>query len=205
MGASTLWRPQEIFPGWPWPPPSWPAWPGPSSSSGGAHLVPALRWVILVVGVVAAVSIALVPRARAVWPPHRQLRNRSIIAAPAAYSLNTQPLRTAEPFLGRTGRPGRWWIRWWIRRRPVGAADRSPCPRASPSQRHKLPTASPSTADLRRPRRVGGGRRRICGRSARRVRRRVRAGRGGREASGEGPVPAGRRRAAEGSSTVHPR
>jgi len=92
MGASTLWRRrQEIFPrvalaaaivasvAWAFVILGWsPTW------------YPALRWVILVVGVVAAVSIALVPRARAVLAAGiASFGIASIIAAPAAYSLNT--------------------------------------------------------------------------------------------------------------------
>ncbi len=92
MGASTLWRRRkEIFPrvalaaailasvAWAFVILGWsPTW------------YPALRWVILVVGVVAAVSIALVPKARGVLAAGiAGFGIASIIAAPAAYSLNT--------------------------------------------------------------------------------------------------------------------
>jgi hypothetical protein len=51
---------------------------------------PALRWVILVVGIVAALAIALVPRARGLLAAGiASFGIASIIAAPAAYSLNT--------------------------------------------------------------------------------------------------------------------
>ena len=92
MGASTLWRRrQEILPrmalaaailatiAWAFVILGWsPTW------------YPALRWVILVVGVVAALGIALVPRARGVLAAGiAGFGIASIIAAPAAYSLNT--------------------------------------------------------------------------------------------------------------------
>jgi 4-amino-4-deoxy-L-arabinose transferase-like glycosyltransferase len=92
MGGSTLWRRrQEVFPrlalalaivvsiawavvvlGWS------PQW------------YPALRWVILIVGIVAALGIALVPKARGVLAAGLAgFGIISILAAPAAYSLNT--------------------------------------------------------------------------------------------------------------------
>ena len=92
MGASTLWRRrQEIFPrlalaaailasiAWAFVVLGWsPTW------------YPALRWVILAVGVAAAVGVALVPRARGVLAAGiAGFGIASIIAAPAAYSLNT--------------------------------------------------------------------------------------------------------------------
>jgi 4-amino-4-deoxy-L-arabinose transferase-like glycosyltransferase len=92
MGAATLWaRRQEIFPRvalaaavvasvvWAFVILGWsPTW------------YPALRWVILAVGVVAAVGIALSPRARGVLAAGLAgLGIASVIAAPAAYSLNT--------------------------------------------------------------------------------------------------------------------
>jgi 4-amino-4-deoxy-L-arabinose transferase-like glycosyltransferase len=92
MGASTLWRRrQEIFPRvalalaivativWAFVILGWsPAWN------------PALRWVVLVVGAVAAIGIALVPKARGVLAVGLAgFGMASIVAAPAAYSLNT--------------------------------------------------------------------------------------------------------------------
>ena len=92
MGSSTLWhRRQEVFPrlalalaigvtavwavvilGWS------PGW------------YPALRWVVLALGVVAALGIALVPRARGVLAAGLAgFGVASIMAAPAAYSLTT--------------------------------------------------------------------------------------------------------------------
>ena len=92
MGSSTLWhRRQEVFPrlalalaigvtavwavvilGWS---PDW---------------YPALRWVVLALGVVAALGIALVPRARGVLAAGLAgFGVASIMAAPAAYSLTT--------------------------------------------------------------------------------------------------------------------
>ena len=69
----------------------WPPSPGPSSSSAGAP--PGTRRCagsILVVGVVAALGIALVPRARGVLAAGMAgFGIASIIAAPAAYSLDT--------------------------------------------------------------------------------------------------------------------
>jgi 4-amino-4-deoxy-L-arabinose transferase-like glycosyltransferase len=54
------------------------------------HWYPALRWAILVVGVIAALGIALVPRARGVLAVGLAgFGLASIIAAPAAYSLDT--------------------------------------------------------------------------------------------------------------------
>jgi hypothetical protein len=51
---------------------------------------PALRWIILVVGIVAALGIALVPKARGVLAAGLAgFGIISILAAPAAYSLNT--------------------------------------------------------------------------------------------------------------------
>ena len=92
MGASTLWRRrQEVFPrvalavaivatiAWAFVILGWsPTW------------YPALRWVVLVVGVVAAIGIALVPRARGVLAAGLAgFGIASVVAAPAAYSLNT--------------------------------------------------------------------------------------------------------------------
>jgi 4-amino-4-deoxy-L-arabinose transferase-like glycosyltransferase len=92
MGASTLWqRRQQIFPrlalavailatiAWAFVILGWsPTW------------YPALRWVILGVGIAAALGIALVPRARMVLAAGiAGFGIASIIAAPAAYSLNT--------------------------------------------------------------------------------------------------------------------
>jgi 4-amino-4-deoxy-L-arabinose transferase-like glycosyltransferase len=92
MGASTLWqRRREIFPrlalavailasiGWAFVVLGWsPTW------------YPALRWVILAVGIVAALGIALVPRARGVLLVGLAgFGIASVIAAPAAYSLDT--------------------------------------------------------------------------------------------------------------------
>ncbi len=92
MGASTLWlRRREILPrlalaaavlatvAWAFVILGWsPTWN------------PALRWVILVVGVLAALGIALTPRARGVLAAGiAGFGIASIIAAPAAYSLNT--------------------------------------------------------------------------------------------------------------------
>jgi 4-amino-4-deoxy-L-arabinose transferase-like glycosyltransferase len=92
MGAATLWgRRTELFPrlalaaaivasiAWAFVILGWsPDW------------YPALRWVILVVGIVAALAIALVPRARGLLGAGiASFGIASIIAAPAAYSLNT--------------------------------------------------------------------------------------------------------------------
>jgi 4-amino-4-deoxy-L-arabinose transferase-like glycosyltransferase len=92
MGASTLWRRrQELFPrlalaaailasiAWAFVILGWsPTW------------YPALRWVILGAGVAAALGVALVPRARgALAAGIAGFGIASIIAAPAAYSLNT--------------------------------------------------------------------------------------------------------------------
>ena len=92
MGASTLWRRrQEILPrlalaaailasiAWAFVMLGWsPTW------------YPALRWVILFVGIAAALAIALTPKARGVLAAGiAGFGIASIIAAPAAYSLNT--------------------------------------------------------------------------------------------------------------------
>ena len=92
MGGSTLWRRRsEVFPrvalalavvasvAWAFVVLGWsPDW------------YPALRWVIVAVGVVAALGIALVPRARGVLAGALAgFGVASIIAAPAAYSLTT--------------------------------------------------------------------------------------------------------------------
>jgi 4-amino-4-deoxy-L-arabinose transferase-like glycosyltransferase len=92
MGASTLWRRRhELFPrlalavailatvAWAFVILGWsPTW------------YPALRWIILAVGITAALAIALVPRARAVLAAGiASFGIASIIAAPAAYSLQT--------------------------------------------------------------------------------------------------------------------
>ena len=107
MGGSTLWRRrQEVFPrvalalaivvsiAWAFVILGWsPQW------------YPALRWVILVVGVVAALGIALVPKARGVLAAGLVgFGIISIIAAPAAYSLNTAatPHSGAIPSAGPT-------------------------------------------------------------------------------------------------------
>jgi hypothetical protein len=70
---------------------------------------PALRYVILVVGIAAAVGIALVPKARGVLAAGiAGLGIASIIAAPAAYSLNTAatPHSGAIPSAGPAIRSG---------------------------------------------------------------------------------------------------
>jgi 4-amino-4-deoxy-L-arabinose transferase-like glycosyltransferase len=92
MGGSTLWmRRRELFPrlalaaailasvAWAFVILGWsPTW------------YPALRWVIVAVGIVAALAIALVPKARGVLAAGiASLGIASIIAAPAAYSLDT--------------------------------------------------------------------------------------------------------------------
>ncbi len=92
MSAATLWaRRREIFPRvalalaivasvvWAFVILDWsPNW------------YPALRWVIAIIGVMAALGIALLPRARgALAAGLAGLGIASIIAAPAAYSLNT--------------------------------------------------------------------------------------------------------------------
>ena len=92
MGASTLWaRRTELFPrlalaaaivasiAWAFVILGWsPTW------------YPALRWVILAVGIVAALGIALIPRARGVLLVGLAgFGIASVIAAPAAYSLTT--------------------------------------------------------------------------------------------------------------------
>ena len=131
MGASTLWRRrQEVFPGWPWP---WPS-------------LATVVWAFVILGwspdLVPGVALGD-PGASASWPPWASPWYRgpaaslaaglagfgiaSIIAAPAAYSLNTAatPHSGAIPSAG-PGHPGRWlrrsgWLRWtgrlrWIRR-----------------------------------------------------------------------------------------
>ena len=100
MGASTLWlRRREILPrlalaaailatiAWAFVILGWsPTW------------YPALRWVILVVGVLAALGIALTPRARGVLAAGiAGFGIASVIAAPAAYSLNTAATPTVAP------------------------------------------------------------------------------------------------------------
>jgi 4-amino-4-deoxy-L-arabinose transferase-like glycosyltransferase len=107
MGASTLWRRrQEVFPRvalalavvativWAFVILGWsPDW------------YPALRWVILALGIVAALGIALVPRARGVLAVGLAgFGLASIIAAPAAYSLDTAstPHSGAIPSAGPT-------------------------------------------------------------------------------------------------------
>ena len=92
MGASTLWgRRHQLFPrlalaaaigatiAWAFVILGWsPTW------------YPFLRWVILVVGILAALAIALVPRARGLLAAGiASLGIASVIAAPAAYSLQT--------------------------------------------------------------------------------------------------------------------
>ena len=92
MGAWTLWsRRQELFPrlalsaailatiAWAFVVLGWsPTW------------APALRWAILVVGIVAAVAIMVTPRSRALLAAGiAGFGLASIIAAPAAYSLQT--------------------------------------------------------------------------------------------------------------------
>jgi 4-amino-4-deoxy-L-arabinose transferase-like glycosyltransferase len=92
MGGSTLWRRRsEVFPrvalalaivasvAWAFVILGW-----------SPHWYPALRWVIVAIGVVAALGIALVPKARGVLAAGLAgFGIASIIAAPAAYSLNT--------------------------------------------------------------------------------------------------------------------
>ncbi len=107
MGASTLWaRRAQVFPrlalaaaivatiAWAFVVLGWsPTWN------------PALRWVILGVGVVAALAIALAPRARGVLAAGiAGFGVASIIAAPAAYSLTTAntPHQGAIPSAGPT-------------------------------------------------------------------------------------------------------
>ena len=107
MGGSTLWRRrQEVFPrvalalaivvsiGWAFVILGWsPQW------------YPALRWVILIVGIVAALGIALVPKARGVLAAALAgFGIISILAAPAAYSLTTAatPHSGAIPSAGPT-------------------------------------------------------------------------------------------------------
>ncbi len=92
MGASTLWaRRRQVLPrlalaaaigasiAWAFVILGWsPTW------------YPFLRWVILVVGILAALAIALVPRARGLLAAGiASLGIASVIAAPAAYSLQT--------------------------------------------------------------------------------------------------------------------
>ena len=107
MGGSTLWRRrQDVFPrvalalaiavsiAWAFVMLGWsPQW------------YPALRWIILIVGIVAALGIALVPKARGVLAAGLAgFGIISIIAAPAAYSLNTAatPHSGAIPSAGPT-------------------------------------------------------------------------------------------------------
>ena len=92
MGASTLWRRRrEVFPrlalavailasiAWAFVILGW-----------SPHWYPALRWVVLVLGLVAAAGIALVPKARGVLAAGiAGFGIASIIAGPAAYSLTT--------------------------------------------------------------------------------------------------------------------
>ena len=107
MGGSTLWRRrQEVFPrlalalaivvsiAWAFVMLGWsPQW------------YPALRWVVLIVGIVAALGIALVPKARGVLAAGLAgFGIIAIVAAPAAYSLNTAatPHSGAIPSAGPT-------------------------------------------------------------------------------------------------------
>ncbi len=111
MGASTLWASRtQIFPrialaaavaatvAWAFVILGWsPTW------------YPALRWVILGVGIAAALAIALTPRARGVLAAGvAGLGIASIIAAPAAYALadGVDPAQRGHS-LGRAGRPER--------------------------------------------------------------------------------------------------
>ncbi len=107
MGAATLWRRRsEIFPrvalalaivasvAWAFVMLGWsPTW------------YPALRWIVLGLGIVAAVGIALVPKARGVLAAGLAgFGIVSVLAAPAAYSLNTAatPHSGAIPTAGPT-------------------------------------------------------------------------------------------------------
>jgi 4-amino-4-deoxy-L-arabinose transferase-like glycosyltransferase len=107
MGGSTLWRRRsEIFPrvalalaiaasvAWAFVILGWsPTW------------YPALRWVVLAFGVIAALGIALMPKARGVLAAGLAgFGILSIIAAPTAYSLNTAatPHSGAIPSAGPT-------------------------------------------------------------------------------------------------------
>jgi 4-amino-4-deoxy-L-arabinose transferase-like glycosyltransferase len=111
MGGSTLWRARrEVFPrialalavvasvAWAFVILGWsPQW------------YPALRWVVLAVGIAAALGIALVPRARGVLAAGLAgFGIISVIAAPAAYSLNTAatPHSGAIPSAGPTVQGG---------------------------------------------------------------------------------------------------
>ena len=111
MGGSTLWqRRHELFPRlalalaivativWAFVILGWsPDW------------YPALRWVILALGIVAALGIALVPRARGVLAVGlASVGLASVIAAPAAYSLDTAstPHGGAIPSAGPTVQGG---------------------------------------------------------------------------------------------------
>ena len=105
MGASTLWRRrQEVLPRvalavavvasvvWAFVILGW-----------SPHWYPALRWVILIVGVAAALGIAVTPRARGVLAVGLVgFGLVSVIAGPAAYSLTTAatPHRGAIPSAG---------------------------------------------------------------------------------------------------------
>ena len=105
MGASTLWRRrQEVLPrvalavaivasvAWAFVILGW-----------SPHWYPALRWVILIVGVAAALGIAVTPRARGVLAVGLVgFGFVSVIAGPAAYSLTTAatPHRGAIPSAG---------------------------------------------------------------------------------------------------------
>ncbi len=107
MGGSTLWRRRtEIFPRlalalaivasvtWAFIMLGWsPTW------------YPALRWIVLALGIVAALGIALVPKARGVLAAGLAgFGIVSVLAAPAAYSLNTAatPHSGAIPTAGPT-------------------------------------------------------------------------------------------------------
>ena len=116
MGGSTLWlRRQELFPraalavaivatiAWAFVILGWsPDW------------YPALRWVIVVVGVLGAAAIALLPKARGVLAAGLAgFGIASVLAGPAAYSLNTAatphsgPIPSAGPAVqGASGFPG---------------------------------------------------------------------------------------------------
>ncbi len=216
MGASTLWhRRQEVFPrmalavaivatvAWAFVILGWsPDW------------YPALRWVILALGVVAALGIALVPRARGVLAAGLAgFGIVSIIAAPAAYSLTTAATpHTWGHSLGRTRRPGRRlrrtrWLRrtrclrrtrWTVRPR---SQRHHVAPGLHPAQREGSAQGCPHPRQLLPGRRAGGrrfrcrsGARRVRGRPCRpppRVRRGVRRAAGGvhAEQAADGAAP----------------
>ena len=127
------------------------------------HWYPALRWVILSSGWLAALGIAVTPRARGVLAAGLAgFGFASVIAGPAAYSLTHgghAPQRSHP--LGRSRRSGGAGSAARVVRRAGRALGRQrhhPAPRFTLAQRHKLPNGLriPGSFFRQRPRRRGG-------------------------------------------------